>query len=342
LGYEVRIFSSDFIKGRDGERIEQKEDKIGKVIIKRFKGTKLGGESFMSWNFEKEALEYKPDLIIAHSYRHLHTTKALKIAKKIGARVFLVTHAPFARNERGLFGKISVWFYDNLIGKYKLNKFDRIIAISKWEYPYLEKLGVQKDRIEYIPNGIPNEFFIPNSIRQEKKILFLGRISPIKNIETLLKAIPLLKDSKIKVELVGPAEAEYLQELKSLIDKLNVKDRVIFSEAIYNTSDKISKIDSAAIFVLPSKSEAMPQSLIEAMVRGKVVIGSDNLGDKDLIEDGKNGYLFKIGDEKDLADKINKILEIGNKTGNAGKRFVEQFRWTKIVDKIDNLIKNSD
>jgi glycosyltransferase involved in cell wall biosynthesis len=45
---------------------------------------------------------------------------------------------------------------------------------------------------------------------------------------------------------------------------------------------------------------------------------------------------------KDLADKINKILEIGNKTGNAGKRFVEQFRWTKIVDKIDNLIKNSD
>jgi glycosyltransferase involved in cell wall biosynthesis len=142
----------------------------------------------------------------------------------------------------------------------------------------------------------------------------MGRISPIKNIETLLKAIPLLKDSKIKVELVGPAEAEYLQELKSLIDKLNVKDRVIFSEAIYNTSDKISKIDSAAIFVLPSKSEAMPQSLIEAMVRGKVVIGSDNLGDKDLIEDGKNGYLFKIGDAKFKA-KVQKNLDEGTNAG---------------------------
>src|SRR3989344_4381536 len=79
-GYEVMIFSSNFVKGsRD---IAQPEEVKGKIKIKRFPAMRLGGESFMHWFnklAQKEALEYSPKVIIVHNYRQLHTTKALKI-----------------------------------------------------------------------------------------------------------------------------------------------------------------------------------------------------------------------------------------------------------------------
>ena len=79
-GHEVVVFSSDITKD-SGERASRL-DKVGKVKIVRFPAKKIGGESFMSWDFESSALKYNPDLIIAHSYRHNHTKTAVRVAKK--------------------------------------------------------------------------------------------------------------------------------------------------------------------------------------------------------------------------------------------------------------------
>ncbi|MDP1728705.1 MAG: glycosyltransferase family 4 protein [archaeon] len=348
-GHEVRIFSSDFTKGSN--KLAKKEDRINNVKIMRFPGKILGGEGFMKWNFEKKALNFEPEVIITHSYRLPHTLKALEVAKTLKergkkCRVFLVAHAPFERNStRSFIAKIVVWIYDNFIGLKTLNKFDKIFAITHWEMPYLIKYGAKKNKIEYVPNGIPEEFFSQKEEKEQNKILFLGRISPIKNLETMISALSLIKDKKIIFEIVGPAEENYLKELKRLAKEKNVEKRIIFSPAIYNLKEKIKKIDSANIFILPSKSEGMPQGLIEAMARGKIVIASDNLAAKDLITDKKIGYLFKIGDFKELAKKINFILEnkIKNKAiKKEARKYVEQFSWKKIIEKIENLIREKN
>src|SRR3989344_7071264 len=94
--HNVIIFSSNHVKGSD--EIAKREEIIGKIKIIRFPVVKLGGESFMFWlnkEAEKEALKFRPDIIIAHSYRHMHTTKALKLRNKVKSKIFLVTHAPF-------------------------------------------------------------------------------------------------------------------------------------------------------------------------------------------------------------------------------------------------------
>jgi glycosyltransferase involved in cell wall biosynthesis len=337
--YKVRVFSSNFIKGSN--KRAKPEERIGKVKIKRFKASKLGGESFMSWNFENSALGYNPDVIIAHSYRHLHTTKALKIAKKLGCKVLLVTHAPFGRAEtRSFAAKLIVWFYDRFVGRRAINKFDEILAITKWEIPYLLKLGAKREKIKYVPNGIPEEFFKQKKASKQNKILFFGRITPIKDIETLIRAMALVKDKRVALELVGPAEGDYLNFLKSLVKKGKLTGRVKFSKPIYNLKEKIRKIDSAKIFVLPSKSEGMPQALVEAMAREKIVIASDNLGAKDLVVNGKNGYLFNIGNEQDLAKKIDTVLKArSKKMQKEAKKSVEQFSWKKIIERIEKLIR---
>src|SRR3989344_9182704 len=157
LGHEVRVFSSYFEKGTN--KIAPGSDSIGKIQIQRFKAKKLGGESFMSWKFEKEALNYRPDVIIVHNYRQPHTTAALKIAKRLRrngspCKVFLVTHAPFVEGNitRSFAAKLVVKFYDRFIGPRTLDKFDKILAISNWEIPYLIKCGADKNRIIYIRN----------------------------------------------------------------------------------------------------------------------------------------------------------------------------------------------
>ena len=338
--HEVKIFSSNFTKGSN--KLAPLGENIGKIQIKRFPTKKLGGESFMYWfrkNAKKETIRFKPDIIIAHAYRHPHTTTVLKIAKKINAKIFLVTHAPFIENNetRNFTSKIAVKFYDKFIGPKTLKKFDKIITITKWELSYLKKLRVPSGKIVCIPNGIPREFFklkIPTT--EKNKILFLGRISPIKNLEILVEAISLIKNKTIKLEIVGPAEENYLKKLNSLIKELNLESRIKFSRPIYDLKEKIKKIDSAKIFVLPSKREAMPQSLIEAMAREKLVVTSDNPGSKEIVSNRKNGYLFKVGNSKDLAEKINLALSRDNiQMKKQIRKSVEKFSWNKLIKKLE-------
>ncbi len=152
----------------------------------------------------------------------------------------------------------------------------------------------------------------------------------------------MLKDKKIKLEIVGPSEGNYLAKLKDLVDKLGLRNRIIFLPPIYDIKEKIRKVDSCRIFVLSSKREAMPQSLIEAMAREKIVIGSHNLGVIDLVDDGKNGFIFRIGDARDLAEKIDLVLNKKNyetkKIAENAKKSVEQFSWDKIIKKMERLL----
>ncbi len=335
---KVKVFSSNATKG--SEKIAKSEDKFGKIEIKRFPFKKLGGESFMVWNFEEEAFKFNPNIFIAHSYRHPHTTKALKIAKKINARVFLVTHAPFVEKNstRSFFEKLAVNFYDLFIALRTLNKFDKIIAITRWEIPYLLNLGVKKNKIVYIPNGIPEEFFKTPFLKEQNKILFLGRISPIKNLEVLIKALSLIQKKDFLLEIVGPTEKDYLKRLICLIKGLNLSKKVKFTKPIFDLKEKIKKIDSCSVFVLPSKREAMPQSLIEAMARKKVVIASSNKGTREIIEDNKNGYLFQNNNSRDLADKLDFVLSRKQDfLKNQAKKSTEQFKWPKIIKKLESL-----
>ncbi|MFA5992271.1 MAG: glycosyltransferase family 4 protein [Candidatus Pacearchaeota archaeon] len=356
-GHKVIVFSSKATKGSN--QIAPETDNFEGIEIMRFPFKKLGGESFMKW-FNKEAmqkaLEFQPDIIIAHVYRHPHTLKALDLAKKlrkqnINCKCFLVTHAPFVEDDstRSFFAKIIVRIYDNSIGPKNLKKFDKIIAITQWELPYLENLNVKKDRVVYIPNGIPKEFFSQKSKEKEQnKILFFGRISPIKDIETLIEAFNLMqrnsifRQKNIILEIVGPAEQAYLEKLKTLVKQKNLTNKVVFGEPVYDLKQKIKKIDSAKIFVLSSKRDAMPQALIEVMAREKLVISSLTQGGKEIIDNARNGFLFNIQDPQGLTDEIefatnSKNSKLINKIKHQAKKSVTKFRWDVLVKKLENL-----
>jgi glycosyltransferase involved in cell wall biosynthesis len=342
--YEVRIFSSNAIKGGPG--LAPAKDSLGNIKIQRFPFKKIGGESFMIWNFEKEGIDFNPDVIIAHSYRHPHTTKALKLArilKKQGkiCKTILVTHAPFIEGDKTR-SILSKWcirlFYDPFIGRKALKKFDKIITITRWEESILLEMGVKKEKIAYIPNGIPEDFFTKKSHKEKNKILFLGRIHPIKDLETLIKAVNGLK---IDLDIVGPGEEAYKKKLLNLISSETMLNARL-SPPVFDLNKKISLIDRHKIFILPSKTEAMPQSLIEAMSRGKICISSSNRGGKEIIENNVNGFIFEIGNANELKNLITEISLMKDKDlnkirYNAGKT-AEKFRWKDLIKRLESIL----
>jgi glycosyltransferase involved in cell wall biosynthesis len=186
-GHEVHVFSTNIIKGTNEKSGSYEE--YEKIKIHRFNPRISYKENLKFWNFSKELKIINPDIIIAEVYRHPHTSLALKISKELNKPCYLVTHAPFVEASlRTRFENFLVNSYDRIYGKKILNKFTKIIAITKWEIPYLLKIGISEKKICYIPNGIPEEFFKPKQ-KNSSGILFLGRISPIKDLETLIFAM---------------------------------------------------------------------------------------------------------------------------------------------------------
>lgn len=327
-GHKVAVFSSNIEKGT--ANIAEIEEKIGKINVYRFPIKKnFLSQNVMHFNFEKQLEILSPDLIITHLL-HPHSFKALKIAKKLNVPIFIVPHAPFNVKRNFLLGLATSVYYKFKVKPY-LKYFDKIIAITKWETPYLEKLNVPREKIAYIPNGIPKEFFTQESSKEFNKVLFLGRIAPVKNLEILISVAKKLP--KIKFSFVGSAEKEYLEKIQC-----NLPKNIEIKKPIYNLKEKIKLIDEHKIFVLPSIREAMPQVLIEAMSRGKIVIASKTDGGKEIIDDKKNGYLFEIGNAEQLFNLVKDKMKKRNMVGKNAKASSAKYSWDKLIKKYHKLI----
>jgi glycosyltransferase involved in cell wall biosynthesis len=321
---DIQIFSSNLIKGT--HEYAESSEKIKGINVKRFKSRSIILSSNVHiFEFKKELEEFNPDIVITHLL-HPHSFQALEVCKKLDIPCYLVTHAPFNIKRRfplNLATKVYNYFKIRPI----INNFERIIAITQWEVPYLEKLGVKKEKIIYIPNGIPQEFFSQKKARSNKDVLFLGRIAPVKHLETLVRAAKLLPE--INFSIVGSAEKIYLNFLNDLIRSNDIKNIKIMPP-VYDLFKKIKIIDEHKIFVLPSLREAMPQVLLEAMARGKIVIASETDGAKEIIIN-KTGFLFKIGDYKKLARLIKLNLQGDSVVQSLALNNSKKYSWQKLI-----------
>jgi len=348
-GHEVYVFSSNLEAGTL-KKVKDYENVDG-INIFRFNVKQIGSKNAFDFSISAEKMrerlkEIMPDVVDCQTYRHSEGNIISKECGKLGIPCFLTTHAPFVDFFfRGFLLGSFAFFYDVFVGRKILKRFKKIIAITKWEYPYLSRLGVSKEKIVYSPNGIPSEFFsIKRRDGRKNEVLFFGRVSAVKNIETLVKAAKILNEKGIKLELriVGPVDSDYGKEIKKRVEKDRIKN-IKFHPAVYNLKEKIKVYDNCKIFVLPSKREGMPQALIEAMSRGKVVVASDIPACKELVSNCKNGFTFPLGNASALALKIESCLKAYDKLGNVRKsavKFASGFKWRDIVDELERVYRN--
>ncbi len=201
-------------------------------------------------------------------------------------------------------------------------------ATAKMEAESLRAMGL-KNPIAVIPNGIStNEFSLGNEKKNDNKILFLSRIHPKKGIELLIESWAELNPSLKKgwsVDIVGNGEEDYIQKLKNLIAKKNLKGQIQILPPIYNR-EKISYYQKASLFVLPTYSENFGIVIAEALACGTPVITTKGTPWSDL-EKYNCGWWIDIG-RKPLVIALENALQQKqsdlDKMGINGRNLIEE------------------
>jgi glycosyltransferase involved in cell wall biosynthesis len=202
---------------------------------------------------------------------------------------------------------------DHFFLKRCLRFSDKIVTVSDAIQKIIKENHPQwSNKVITIPNGVDQEFISVGAAREYKanaKVRFvtIGSLIPRKKIETLLYALTKIKVSDI-AELRVIGNGPQAQFLKELTIQLNLSGCVHFLGPIPHT--KIPDyLQDSDVFVLCSTSEGRPNVLLEAMASGLPVIASNIDGIRELIEDGKTGLLFDVGDPEQLAKKIELLIE---------------------------------
>ena len=211
----------------------------------------------------------------------------------------------------------------NLFGKFRFSlpvlsaivaSADLITTNSRYTKQQIEALVPLQCPCRVIPMGVSPSNNPPSQKNSHNHtILFVGRLVEWKGIDTLIRSMTIVRkaipDSRLNI--VG--EGLLREPLRRLVQDTGLTDAVCFCGRL-SDEDLIKHYDSASILVLPSRAfqglvmEGLGVVLLEAMSQGIPVIGSNIGGIPDIIDDGRNGFLFQSEDEKNLAEKIIILL----------------------------------
>jgi glycosyltransferase involved in cell wall biosynthesis len=182
------------------------------------------------------------------------------------------------RTKKNYFVKMIAW---RIYQQYYLKLAKKIIACSAKEEIEIKLLTKKKINIRTIPNGIDNQFFEKKLIKQiinSKKLLFFSQIIPVKNIESIIKAISILnKESNLVIylDIYGYGETQYIKNLINLSKYLDVMTYINFRGPV-ERENRIKIYDEYDYFILPSYSENFGIVVLEALSRGCIVFTSNS------------------------------------------------------------------
>jgi glycosyltransferase involved in cell wall biosynthesis len=216
-----------------------------------------------------------------------------------------------------------------------------MLAVCEATKEYLVRhVGVAPERVRVVYNGVDVEEVCPaknvkgvgGPPNRPPTIVTVGRLSPVKGHSNLLLATRDLIErwSDVQVLIVGKGRLE--GALKQQVVDLGLSKNVIFTGHLENVSALWNHVDA---FVLPSLSEGMPLSLLEAMAAGVPPVATRVGGVPEVIEDGKTGILVPPEDRHALAKGIATLLEdrpLAKKMGESAREVVtRRFSLTAMV-----------
>ena len=285
--------------------------------------------------------QLKPDLV--HASLTLSPLDFLlpEICQELGLPLVATFHPPFDRKLRNLTSGTQHLTYQ-LYAPFLAN-YDRIIVFSKLQRDLLVRLGLPGDKVAIIPNGVDVQRYIPgpSSLKQElnarRIFVYQGRISPEKNVESLLKA---WKQSAMgpdcKLIIVGNGILT-----PSLMPAYGPELGVIWRGFVADEQQRIRILQGADVFVLPSLVEGLSLSLLEAMACGLACLATDAGADGEVIEGGAGVVLST----QHVSTQLQTLLplcrdhdELTELLGQKGRqRVLERYTLSRNITQLESL-----
>lgn len=183
---------------------------------------------------------------------------------------------------------------------------DAVVVNCQWMKRYLvEKEHVPEPKVRLCYNAVDLERYGRREIPRSDGVTVgtVCALRPEKGVDTLIRAFATVHHAGVKLVIVGSGPEE--ARLRSLCSELGVEEACQFEPATIDVTEWLSRID---IFVLPSRSEALSNALMEAMACGCCPVASRVGGNPELIEHGENGLLFQADDSAELAGRLMELL----------------------------------
>lgn len=244
-----------------------------------------------------------------------------------------------------------------------LQAADRVVAATLAEQSQLQFLYQADERkIVIIPPGVDTGHFYPIPPDEAREaiglpgasclILFVGRIEPLKGVETLIRAMAIMKhkgalkqcpqglaiiggDPNASPKLLNAEMAR----LQALCKELGMDDFILFLGK--RGQDTLPYYYSAAeVLVMPSHYESFGMVALEAMACGTPVVASQVGGLAFLVQDGVNGYVVPDGDPEALGERLTLMIEnpdLRNKMGAQAAAYAQDYAWERIAGRIQAL-----
>ena len=246
--------------------------------------------------------EWKPDVIHVH-FAVPAGAAALVLSKLTGTPYLLTAHlgdVPGAVPEKTdrWFKWVypftpAIWYGAARVAA--VSEFTRQLALQRYRVP-----------IEVIPNGVAmDQLPVRFSYDGVPRIIFAGRFVEQKNPGHLVQALARLKDLPWTCAMLG--DGPLLQPSRELVESCGLAGRISFPGWVTPES-VLQAFARSEILVLPSRSEGLSVVAVQALGMGLALVLSDAGGNRELVQDGDNGFLFPIGDVDGLTSALRRLL----------------------------------
>lgn len=239
---------------------------------------------------------------------------------------------------------VEMPFYFAIIGKFletKLMPFVyknvQFVAVSPSTKKDIINLGLDKEKIRLIFNGMNGQFSHNWDKKKENIIVYIGRNKKYKRLDHLIKAFRRIKDEIENSELIIAGRGNF-SDLEELSRTLNLK---LTSRSDIAEDEKLDILQKAKIFVTPSMKEGWGITVIEANRCGTPAIAYDVDGLRDSIRHEYNGLLVKKGDINALAKTIIDVLkndELRTRMSINAVRWSNNFEWDKSTREFEEML----
>lgn len=335
-----------YVVGIDDEFSAEDRINFGEVEVKSYKTVRLPLLSTFGMSLELSKLleNLNPDIIHLQGLWMYHSLAALKYRKSHpNSRLIIEPHGmldPWAvKNSAWKKKLVGHWFeYENL------RTADCLHALCESEKESIKNFGLT-NKVVVIPNGVNIPAISIDWDSKEKTILFIGRIHPKKGIRQLIEAVKLIQTSEPHVldnwffKIAGWNQNGHQEELENLVRSLSLDNVIKFIGPIFG-EEKHNELIKASAFILPSFSEGLPMSILEAWAYGLPTIMTPYCN---LPIGFESNSAIKIGTSPDeIKDGILKFLtlqeeEVRRMSMNATELVKESFTWKAIAQTTVNL-----
>ena len=304
--------------------------------------------TFQKYRTARKIRLLKPDIVHCHN-----TTGYASAGLSSRLPVVITPHSDTLREvaiisrQSGLLLKAKLALYRKVVES-NLRRIKYIVIISNYIEKRLSGLLLQDVRKYHIYNSISDIFFESRGKPVPGRLLFAGRIDPVKNIESLLNAILQIKQTypDVLLRIAGtPSNIKqgYMGKLLKFVDDNGLANHVHFLGQL-DTEELIDELNQAEIFSLPSFQEVSPVVVAEAMACGKPVVCYDIEGVHHLVQPDVNGFLVTCYDDKAFANKLLLLLnnsQLRARTGEASRAIARsKFRNPVYIEKTIEMYKD--